>query len=406
MFFESTEGNKEHFRNSMKSFSFVGSVESSKSLYNRALILQAQFPDHLTIQGQTSSEDVIHLKCALATKGNEFYVGDGGTTLRFLAIYLSKKPGHWIIRGSERLFSRPMQPLIDLLKQLGVVVQLDQQTLRIESRGWKWTDVLDLDLSKSSQFASGFLLCSWNLDKTIELRFSQIRVSDGYLEMTLKLMTSMGFQYDIKQQSLVIPPHQKPMAQKIEIEQDLSSAFVVASLAAARGSCELFPFDIKSLQPDVAFVEIFKKIGIPVEIRNSKLKIHRSQTWNPIRVSLKNSPDLFPVLCVLLSKCDGESEIYDTPQLVYKESNRLQKTSELLNLMRVQHQVVHNGIRIEGKKFHHHESIQYDPDHDHRLAFAAAVAKAMGYRMRILNPEVVNKSFPGFWDLITGGAGI
>lgn len=406
MFFASIEGNKELFKSCMKSFNFVGSVESSKSLYNRALILQAQFPDLLTIQGETSSEDVIHLKNALSTSGNEFHVGDGGTTLRFLAFYLSKKPGHWIIRGSERLFSRPMQPLIHLLKQLGVEAKCDQQTLKMDSSGWRLPMELSIDLSKSSQFASGFLLCCWDLDKKIKIHFSKARVSDGYWEMTLKLMKAIGFQYRQDEEGLVIPPHQKPTLQKIEIEQDLSSAFVVASLAAARGTCELFPFDISSLQPDVAFVEIFKKIGIPVEIHNSCLKIQRSQTWNPIRISLRNSPDLFPVLCVLLSKCDGESEIYDTPQLVFKESNRLQKTSELLSLMRVRHEVLENGIRIKGKKYHHHEYFQFQPDHDHRLAFAAAVAKSMGYRMRILNPEVVNKSFPGFWDLITGGAGL
>lgn len=389
----------------MKSFNFAGSVESSKSLYNRAQILQAHFPELLYVKGHSSSKDVVHLKAALASDGHEFFVGDGGTTLRFLAFYLSKKPGLWNLQGSERLFSRPMQPLLDLLNQLGVLARHQKQSLTIESKGWNLPKFIKVDLSKSSQFASGLILSCWDLSQDLEIRYSKDRVSDGYLEMTLKLMKSVGFQYEIKEQGLVIFSNQRPTQKTIEVEQDLSSAFVVASLAAVRGTCELFPFDTNSLQPDVAFIEIFKKIGIPVEIQDSKLKIQRSLTWNPVRISLKNSPDLVPVLCVLLSKCDGESEIFDTPQLVFKESNRLLKTSELLTLMKVQHQLIENGIRIRGKKYHHHEHFQFQPDHDHRLAFAAAVAKSMGYRMKILNPEVVNKSFPGFWKLITGGAG-
>lgn len=388
----------------MKSFNFVGSVESSKSLFNRALILQAQAPE-LRLLGHSSSEDVVNLKKALATQGSEFFVGDGGTTLRFLAFLLSKKPGHWVLSGSERLFSRPMQPLLDILQQLGVSAVYEKQSLVIHSEGWKLPSVLNVDLSKSSQFASGFLLSGWNLDRDVELRFSETRVSDGYLEMTLKLIQSVGFQYEKIANGLKVFKEQKITSREIVIEQDLSSAFVVASLAAARGACELKPFDLHSLQPDVAFVEIFKKIGIPTVFENASLKVSRSQTWNPIQVSLKNCPDLFPVLCVLLSKCDGESEIFDTPQLVFKESNRLQKTSELLSLMHVQYQILENGIRVTGKKYHHHEFFLFQPDHDHRLAFAAAVAKSMGYRMRILNPDVVNKSFPGFWNLITGGAG-
>jgi 3-phosphoshikimate 1-carboxyvinyltransferase len=299
-----------------------------------------------------------------------------------------------------------MEPLIDILSQLRIVAKQDKQSLVIESQGWELPDAVNLDLSKSSQFASGFLLCCWNLDKKIKIHFSKTRVSDGYLEMTLKLLNSIGFQIDVVENGLIIHSHQTPKAQNLIIEQDLSSAFVVASLAAVRGFCRLEPFDRNSSQPDVAFLEIFERIGIPIEYHNQSLIVHRSAVWNPIRISLRNSPDLFPVLCILLSKCEGESEVYDTPQLIFKESNRLQKTSELLKLMRVSHQILENGIRIKGKKYHHHEYFQFQPDHDHRLAFAAAVAKSMGYRMRILNPEVVNKSFPGFWNLITGGAGL
>jgi len=179
----------------------------------------------------------------------------------------------------------------------------------------------------------------------------------------------------------------------------------VAALAAARGRCVLKPFHFKSLQPDIYFLELFKEMQIPMRFENDQLVVEKAGDLQPITTSLRNSPDLFPVLCVLLSRAQGVSEILETPQLVFKESNRLKKTGELLKLMKVQHELFPSGIRIFGPCQHHHEFFEFDPDQDHRLAFAAALAKSMGYRMKILNPQVVNKSFPQFWELIGGGPG-
>ena len=251
----------------MKSFSFKGSVEASKSLMNRALILQAQYPQ-LEIEGQSSSDDVLHLQKALQTTGSEFFVGEGGTTFRFLAIMLSKRSGIWKLRGSERLFSRPLDPLLDLFRQLNVSATFDQNSLNLHSSGWKLPDQITIDLSKSSQFASGFLLCCWDMEKPIQIQFSENRVSDGYLEMTLQLLSSVGFEYKKTESGISVSKLQKLKASKVTVEQDISSAFAVAALAAIRGSCDLYPFDLKSLQPDVAFFEIFKKIGIPTDLVN------------------------------------------------------------------------------------------------------------------------------------------
>jgi 3-phosphoshikimate 1-carboxyvinyltransferase len=73
--------------------------------------------------------------------------------------------------------------------------------------------------------------------------------------------------------------------------------------------------------------------------------------------------------------------------------------------MNVEHQLHDDGITIKSLGRHHHQFFEFDPDQDHRLAFAGALAKSFGYRMRILNPRVVDKSFPSFWNLIGGGPG-
>jgi 3-phosphoshikimate 1-carboxyvinyltransferase len=262
-----------------------------------------------------------------------------------------------------------------------------------------------LDLSQSSQFASGLILNAWGLPFELNLELSQERVSDGYLDMTLDLVKKAGMKIELRDNRIQIPSEQKVMINKIEVEADMSSAFVVASLAAGRGHCEIKNFPFESLQPDICFVKLFKKINISCERQGDSLVVDRALEMKPIETSLRRAPDLFPVLCVLLSKAKGQSRIYDTPQLVHKESNRLQKTAELLGLMNVEHQLHDDGITIKSLGRHHHQFFEFDPDQDHRLAFAGALAKSFGYRMRILNPRVVDKSFPSFWNLIGGGPG-
>lgn len=388
----------------MKTFEFKGEISSSKSYFNRALILSHYKPS-LKVIGQSDSLDVVHMKAAIESLSSEMNVGEGGTTLRFLSFLVSRKPGTWKLKGSPRLFSRPQNELKEILDQLSVKTQYSDDSVTIESNGWQEVKNLKLDLSKSSQFASGIVLNSWNLPFDLNLSLSETRVSDGYLEMTLDLVQKAGMKIFRDKNSITIPANQEIKVDSITVEPDLSSAFVVASLAAGRGNCEIQNFPFESLQPDLYFVELFEKMNVPVEKINSTLIVNRVTDMRPIKVSLRQAPDLFPVLCVLLTKAKGQSQIIDTPQLVHKESNRLEKTAELLNLMKVPFELQKDGIIINSSGYHHHQFFEFDPDQDHRLAFAGALAKSFGYRTRIKNPNVVDKSFPGFWNLIGGGPG-
>lgn len=388
----------------MKRFDFTGEISSSKSYFNRALII-SQYKVGLKITGESKSQDVLHMQRALEKLQSDMEVGEGGTTLRFLSFLVSRKPGKWKLKGSSRLFSRPQSELQNILNQLGVVVQFSEGTVEIKSEGWKPAGIIELDLSRSSQFASGLILNSWDLPFELNLSLSEKRVSDGYLEMTLDMVKKAGMIFSVAGNKINIPPNQKVTVNSIKVEPDISSAFIVASLAAGRGHCEIENFPFESLQPDKLFLDLYTKMNVPWTQKDSTLIVDRAFEMKPIEISLKKAPDLFPVLCVLLSKAKGRSVISDTPQLVHKESNRLQKTSELLSLMKVENKIIPNGIEISSSGNHHHEFFEFDPDQDHRLAFAGALAKSFGYRMRIKNPEVVNKSFPDFWNLIGGGPG-
>lgn len=106
-------------------FKFEGSIESSKSITNRALIIQSYQPE-IKLQFLSDSVDVRVLQKSLIDfkEGRrEFFCADSGTAFRFLVLRLSREPGTWTIRGSERLLSRPQEGLLKLLHQNKVEVK-------------------------------------------------------------------------------------------------------------------------------------------------------------------------------------------------------------------------------------------------------------------------------------------
>jgi 3-phosphoshikimate 1-carboxyvinyltransferase len=127
----------------------------------------------------------------------------------------------------------------------------------------------------------------------------------------------------------------------------------------------------------------------------SKPIVLRSGHWN-----LRNSPDLFPVLAVLCSFAEGRTILFGAPHLAFKESNRIEKTAELLRLSGCAVEAQDDGIAIFGNSLRNRVGFTFDPDQDHRLAMAAGILMLMGFPIQLSNSNVVDKSFPEFWQYI------
>jgi 3-phosphoshikimate 1-carboxyvinyltransferase len=207
-----------------------------------------------------------------------------------------------------------------------------------------------------------------------------------------------GMKVDRWDNDFRIPAQQKMAEASITIEPDMSSAFSLAAAAAVEGSLTVVDFPTESMQPDFLFVDVLRKMGAAVSLEENRLKVQKAA--GPLRgvaVRLTNAPDLFPVLAALCSLAEGESELYGAPQLVHKESNRIEKVAELLRWTGRKVTPLSDGLRISGEVHPIREGVSFNPDHDHRLAMAAAILKLAGLPIRIETPDVVNKSFSGFW---------
>ncbi len=387
-------------------FDYRGFIPSSKSLMNRCLTV-ASYADQLQIVGDSGCEDVQKMRAALPAlvRGEEVDCGSAGTVFRFLAFRASRIPGRHVLTGTARLLSRPQETLIEILEQLGVRARLDGTRFVVESEGWRDPrGPLVIDRSKSSQFATGVLLNSWLLDFPLELAWKNEldAVSEGYWRMTLKIARDLGMGFEESERGGIrVPARAAVKRGRHWVEIDLSSAFAVAAIASVSGRAvfENFPAEGESLQPDRVFVRVLERMGVGVREGGNRLTVTRAPALRPIEWSLRDCPDLFPVLSVLCSLADGTSKLYGAPHLAYKESNRIAKTAELIERLGRRCETSPEGMVIHGRAGDFGPAFEFDPDQDHRLAFAAEVARAAGGPVRVLHPEVVNKSFPEFWEV-------
>lgn len=390
----------------MPDFHFHGEISSSKSIFNRALIIQSYFPE-LELRGFSECDDVRYMRTALRQMRNQTQTqtpidcGEGGTTLRFLALRASRIPGEHILGGSQRLMQRPHQGLLDLLLQLGVQAQLHDDRLIIRGDGWKPPQKsLLVDTNESSQYASSLALNSWLLDFPLEFELVGKKVSESYFLLTLEILKQLGMPVNKSDGRFQIPSLQKIDQSSWAVEADLSSSFTVAAAGALAGSTRIVHFPFHSLQPDLAFLKIFEEMDIVLKSDPTELQVTHRFPLKAVNCNLSQSPDLFPVLAVLCSWAEGVSTLYGAPHLTKKESNRIMKVSELLSLAGVKHEIKPDGMVIYGNpKQTLISNIKFNPDKDHRMVMAAVLMNVKGHQIQIEEPQVINKSFPEFWEI-------
>lgn len=385
-------------------YQWSGLIPASKSFLNRVLILKSHEPA-IEIQGYSACDDVVLMEKALtdfAQEKTELNCGNAAAVLRFLSFRVSRKPGNYLLKGSNQLLKRPYEDLIYILSQLNVDASMTNEGFRIQSQGWRLSSsTLSIPRSTSSQFASGLILNAWSLSEDLHFQMLGTSVSDGYWLMSKKIAEDFGMSIeDIGKQGLRIKAGQKIKNKTYPIELDMSSAFAIAAAGALCGQIEIKNFLRNSLQPDCIFTSLLLRMGAQIKISDETLVV-KKEKLSGIKASLVDAPDLFPVLSVLCAFAEGASQLRGAPHLAHKESNRLQLVASLLEKMEVEYELLDDGISIIGNGIDYSPpAFSFNPHHDHRMAMAAGLLKLKGIAVEIENLDCVNKSFPEFWQIL------
>ncbi|CAI8376603.1 MAG: 3-phosphoshikimate 1-carboxyvinyltransferase [Cryomorphaceae bacterium] len=365
-------------------------LPASKSISNRLIIIQALCKEKFSITNLSNSEDTKSLQKALKDTTNTIDIGDAGTSFRFLTAYLSSLVGsRFILTGSNRMKERPIKELVDALLKLGVEIKyLDKigfPPLAISGSDIKENKVT-IDGKISSQFISALLLIAPTLKNGIKLKISSKIVSKPYIIMTLKLMGEFGIFHTWQENTIEIKP-QKYIAKDYDIEADWSAASFWYEIAALSRSCNIILNGLSknSIQGDRKVIELFKNLGVQTKFKNgSTILTKKKENIISKEINLINTPDLYqPFKCTLFSK-NLTTKFLGLQTLKNKETNRIKAVEkELLKL--------NTTKKITTYK-------------DHRMAMSFAPLCLKYDTLQINDVDVVNKSYPNFWnDFKKGG---
>lgn len=326
--------------------------------------------------------------------------GESGATLRFLipVAALADGPSTLLFGGSiER---RPVEPLLECLRELGADAHVGREgnldTVYVEGGGLVGGKC-SIPGDVSSQFISGLMFACPLAEADIEIALTSPLESADYVKMTEAVLSTHAVEVAVEDRRIFIGGNQTYKAADGHVPGDFSSAaFLLAAAAITSSKVTVSGLDYEAVQGDKAIVRILKEMGVEGKVCPDSIQIDGAgKPLKPIRVDVKNIPDLVPAIAVLACYADGTSHITGARRLRLKESDRLLTVSEELGKMGADIRITEDSMTIKGTALH---GATVDPHNDHRIAMAAAVA-ALGAegQTTIEHAECIRKSYPQFY---------
>jgi 3-phosphoshikimate 1-carboxyvinyltransferase len=397
-------------------------IPGSKSYTNRALVMAALTKGPVTLYHPLYSEDTEAMIACLRALGiqietlpdrvivyddisiiqnrsHELFAKDSGTTIRFLLALLCLTSGVKVIRGNARLNERPIKDLVDTLHFLGAKIDYlekkGQPPLKIHSSSLSSGDEVIIDASMSSQFISALLMIAPILDG-LTIRPNGELISRPYIDMTIQIMHEWGVEVrQMEDGGYHVPCKQLYQKNQYFIEGDFSSAgYFFAIAALTQSTLTLKNLDPYSAQADRKFLNILARMGNEIHMGNHEITIIGKQIL-PLSLDMEDCPDQVQTMAVLAAFARGVTKISGVRSLRSKETERVQALKNELAKMGIKTEDTHDTLTIYGGDPY---AAMIDTYGDHRMAMAFAVAGTKLPGMQIRQPEVVNKTFPTFWD--------
>jgi 3-phosphoshikimate 1-carboxyvinyltransferase len=394
-------------------------VPGSKSIANRALICAAVAPGVSEIRNPGDAEDVALLVNGLNQmgilvrrdgddlivegKGGVLHapkfpipVKNAGTTFRFLLALSTVARGRTSFDVSERMAERPVDELLDALRQLGATVGRTPAHTLFEAHGPTLRGgVTRLSASRSSQFLSAILLAAPCAAGAVTIEVDGPAVSGPYVAMTLDVMRAFGVEVGLPREGRFEVPAGGYRPASFRVEPDASGASYGFAAAAVTGGSVCVPgFRRGGVQADAGFVEVIESMGCEIRETPAGLCVTGPAVLRGVNVDLNESPDIVPTVVAICLLASEPSTIRNVGHLRYKESNRLEGLAGELRSLGADIAIEGAGMRIVPAPLHGGE---LDPHDDHRLAMSFALVGLKTPGVSISNPDCVAKSFPGFW---------
>lgn len=387
-------------------------LPASKSISNRALILHALAHGHILPENLSDCDDTRVMVRALDGNPTEIDIMAAGTAMRFLTAYLSVTPGERIITGTTRMKQRPIRILVDALRVLGAnITYVENEGFPpLHIKGSKLTgEEISLAGDISSQYISALLMMGATLPKGLQLHLTGDIISRPYINLTLQLMRDFGAKADWTSERDIAVQAGGYTDTPFTVESDWSAASYWYQMVALKQeddsnpeetSVELLGLFSDSYQGDSRGAEVFAKLGVQTTFTKRGVRIYKNGVSpSKLEEDMVDIPDLaqtFVVTCCLLNT---HFRFTGLQSLKIKETDRITALiTELKKLGYVVHSEHDNTLFWDGERCEPCAEAVIDTYEDHRMAMAFAPTCLVLPHIRIANPQVVSKSYPGFWN--------
>ncbi len=375
-------------------------VVASKSESNRALILRALAGSTVELDNLSEARDTCLLESLLASDSEVLDARDAGTTLRFLTAWCAAASRSAVITGTPRMQQRPIGILVEALRTLGADIGYEGEEgfppLRVEGFTQRTREV-SMRGDVSSQYTSALLLIAPFLPRGLKLTLNGTIASRPYIDMTIEWMKRFGLEVKEDRGCFEVAP-QSPKPGRYAIESDWSAAGYWYTLMALAGEGELKLMHLreKSLQGDRALAELFVALGVQSEFVDDGVILRPGAREDWFEADFTHIPDQAQTFAVCCAGLGIPARLTGLRSLRIKETDRITaletELAKFACVVRVEgdEEMVLPGTRlwVEGQTVE-----TYD---DHRMAMAFAPLSVLG-PLRIAEPRVVQKSYPGFW---------
>ena len=329
-----------------------------------------------------------------------------GTTSRFVTALAALGSRPVIVDGAPPLRTRPMGPLHDALAELGATVVPDeiagQLPVSVHGPLTGSSAALEMPGDVSSQFLTALMLIGPYVPGGLTIRVTTPLVSRPYLAITVAVMADFGFtDVSVGERDIRVGPG-RYVPTSLTVEPDASSAsYPLAAAAVCGGRIRVNDLHAGSSQGDAEFADLLRRMGAVVQRDEGGTTVQCRTTLLGIDVDMAAISDLVPTLAVVAAFATSPTTISGVGFIRHKESDRLGDLCRELRRAGIAATELPDGLRIEPRPARSPqtaEPVVLDTYHDHRLAMAFAVLGLGLDGVSVDSPEVVAKSWPGFWQ--------
>jgi 3-phosphoshikimate 1-carboxyvinyltransferase len=400
-------------------------LPGSKSITNRVLIVAALANGESVLEHALFSDDTRYMQESLASLGIEItadglrerfvvqgrggtipasqaslFVGNSGTSARFLTALVALGNGTYVIDGVERMRQRPIAPLLSALNDFGVDAKSEFNNgcppIIVSSRGLPGGETR-MAGDTSSQYFTALLMVAPVTNQGMTITVEGDLVSKPYLDMTIATMRNFGVEVTHENYArFIVPGGQKYSARAYPIEPDASAASYFFALAAVTGGrIRVNNLGCQSVQGDLDFVDVLEQMGCIVDRDANSIEVAGPGRLSGVDVDMNAISDTMPTLAAIAPLADGPVTIRNVEHVRHKETDRISAVVTELRRLGIDVEERQDGITIQPGTPSRGTVLTYD---DHRMAMSFAILGSVSEGIVIDDPGCVAKTFPGFFQ--------